>query len=165
MRFFMQKGFTRKLIISMVCVILLNFCFAPSARASSFGGEMMKLMRNFATGIADVAASVAQLAVTGEWHFAVDGPGSGKPDGNEYWREQEDFQYPILQVSPELIFAGEIELLDVNFISDINSRPHKIELKDDSGLTELRKAVATWYVTLRTIAVVRTSFSTYIYGY
>ncbi len=169
MKFFMQKGFTRKLIISLVCIILLNFCFAPNVSASSFGGEMMKLIRGFTTGLADAAASVVQFAVTGEWHFAVDSKGSGQPDrsgsNGEYWIKDTEFEYPILQVSPELIFAGEIELLDVNFISEINSRSHIIELKDDSGLKKLREVVASWYVTLRTIAVVRTFISTYIYGY
>lgn len=169
MKFFMQKGFTRKLIISIVCIILLNFCFAPKVSASSFGGEMMKLIRSFTTGLADAAASVVQLAVTGEWHFAVDNKGTGAPDKNgdkgEYWIKQNNFRYPIIQVSPELIFAGEIELLDANFISDNSSKKYEIELKNDSGLKELRKVVASWYVTLRTIAVVRTFISTYIYGY
>ncbi len=165
MKIFMRKGFTQKLIISIVFIILLNFCFAPKVSASSFGGEMMKLIRSFATGIADVAAAVVQLAVTGEWRTAVADKGSGKPDGNEYWIGESNFEYPILQVSPELIFAGEIELLDVNFISEINSRSHVIELKNDSGLKKLREVVASWYVTLRTIAVVRTFISTYIYWY
>lgn len=167
MKFFMQKGFTRKLIIAIVSITLLNFCFAPNvqAKAGFFGGEMMKLIRDFAKGLSDVAATVVQLAVTGEWHFAVDTEGSGRPDGSDYWIKEDNFQYPILQVSPELIFAGEIELLDVNFISDVNSRNHTIELKDDSGLKKLREIVATWYVTLRTIAVVRTFISTYIYWY
>lgn len=170
MKFFMRKGFTQKLIIAIVAITLLNFCFVPSvhAKVGFFGGEMMKLIRDFAKGLGDAAASVAQLAVTGEWHFAVDREGTGKPDRSgdksEYWIKEDNFQYPILQVSPELIFAGEIELLDVNFISDVNSRSHRIELKDDSGLKTLRNVVASWYVTLRTIAVVRPFISSYIYG-
>lgn len=171
MKFFMRKGFTQKLIIAIVSITLLNFCFAPSvhAKVGFFGGEMMKLIRDFATGLADVASAVVQLAVTGEWHPAVDNEGSGIPDKSgdkgEYWIKQDNFKYPILQVSPELIFAGEIELLDANFISDNSSKKYEIELKDDSGLKKLREVVASWYVTLRTIAVVRTFISTYIYGY
>lgn len=153
MKNFMQKGFIRKLIISIICVILLNFCFAPNVQAK-YGGEMTVLMREFATAIADVAATVVQLGVTGEWSSAVAKKGSGSPDGSDYWIRQSNFQYPILQVSPELIFAGEIELLDVNFIAPINSRDYTIELKNDNGLAKLRDIVAGWYVTLRTIAIV-----------
>ncbi|MDE5831076.1 MAG: hypothetical protein K2H53_05610 [Clostridia bacterium] len=153
MKIFMQKGFIRKLIVSIVCVILLNFCFAPNVQAK-YGGEMTVLMREFATAIADVAATVVQMGVTGAWDFAVDSPGSGNPSGNDYWIKADKFRYPILQVSPELIFAGEIELLDVNFITPVNSRSHTIELKNDNGLKTLRSIVASWYVTLRTIAIV-----------
>lgn len=153
MSIFMQKGFIRKLIISIVCVILLNFCFAPNVQAK-YGGEMTILMREFATAIADVAATVVQLGVTGEWTYAIGKKGTGIPDGSNYWIKESNFQYPLLQVSPELIFAGEIELLDVNFITPVNSRDYTLELKDDSGLTKLRSIVASWYVTLRTIAIV-----------
>lgn len=153
MNIFMQKGFIRKLIISIVCVILLNFCFAPNVQAK-YGGEMTVLMREFATAIGDVAASVVQLGVTGKFISAVDRKGTGSPDGSDYWIKESKFQYPILQVSPELIFAGEIELLDVNFITPVNSRSYELELKNDSGLVKLRSIVASWYVTLRTIAIV-----------
>lgn len=161
MKFSRKKGFGKKLIISIICIVILNFCFTPfwgkvSAQTeSTFGGKMMSLVRDFATGIADAGASLVQLGVTGEWLNAVDRPGSGTPDqGVDYWIKQEKFRYPILQVSPELIFANEIELLDVNFISPVNNKDYALNLKDDSPLDMLRKIVSGWYVTLRTIAVV-----------
>lgn len=164
MKFSKKKGFCEKLIISIICILLLNFCFTPftgkvSAQTeSTFGGKMMGIVRDFVTGIADAAASLVQLGVTGEWLNAVDEPGSGTPDTSapkgEYWIKKDKFRYPILQISPELIFANQIELLDVNFVAPINNKDYALNLKDDSPLEMLRGIVSGWYVTLRTIAVV-----------
>lgn len=67
----MQKNFIQKLIVSIVCVLLLNFCLAPSTQAASFGGKMMEYIRDFATAIGDVMASTVQFGVTGEWNWAT----------------------------------------------------------------------------------------------
>ena len=76
MKIFTSKSFTNKFIISIVCVILLNFCIAPCVKAeTSFGGKMMSIIRDFVTAVADVAASLVQLGVTGEWMYAVDKEG------------------------------------------------------------------------------------------
>ena len=80
MKIFTSKNLISKLIISILaCLILVNFCMAPSVRAggTSFGGKMMSIMRDFTTAIADVAASVIQLGMTGNWLYAVDNKGSG----------------------------------------------------------------------------------------
>ena len=156
MKIFTKRSITQKLIISIVCVILLNFCITPNVQAkSSFGGKMMGLMRSFATGIADVAAALIQFGVTGEWIWVVDKKGSGMPNGSDYWTSTKNFNYPILQISPELIFANEIQLLDANFISPVkDAGDYAIGLKDASPLLKLRNVISGWYVTLRTIAVV-----------
>lgn len=156
MKIFTNKNFAQKLILAIVCVILLNFCIAPGVQAASFGGKMMGLIRSFATSIADVVGSLVQFGVTGNWIWAIDEKGSGEPDEeNDYWIKSSKFQYPILQVSPELIFANKIQMLDVNFISDIkDSDEYTIGLDDTSALQKLRNIVAGWYVTLRTIAIV-----------
>lgn len=155
MKNFTSKGFMHKLIISIVCVILLNFCIAPVSQAS-FGGKMMSLIVEFATAIADVAATVVQLGLTGEWHYAVAENSSGIPDDDSgYWVKSGKFNYPVLQVSPELIFANKIELLDANFVTGGNTnKNYLVELEDESALNKLRSIIASWYVTFRTIAIV-----------
>ena len=158
MKLLRNKNLIQKLIIAIVCITLLNFCMAPKVQAD-FGGQMMSYIRDFATAIADVAVTVVQLGLTGEWNYAVDSTGSGTPDDSapkgDYWVTSGKFEYPILQVSPEIIFANKIQLLDVNFISDLKSADNYfVKLDDTSGLTKLRSIIATWYVTLRTIAVV-----------
>lgn len=172
MKKFTNKKFMQKLIIAIVSVIMLNFCITPPVQAS-FGGTLMSMMIDFSTAIADVVGALVQFGVTGKWIDAVDGKGSGKvvvlgtaDDGTEgyvdaegeqrntYWVDNANIEYPILQVSPELIFANEIELLDANFITGSSSEEFAIELEDDAPLETLRKIIASWYVTLRTIAVV-----------
>lgn len=155
MKFFTNNNFIRKLMIAIVCVILLNFCFAPTAKAASnFGGKMMGYMRSFSVGIADVVASLVQFGVTGKWSPATGGAGTGKPSGSDYWVKESKFEYPILQISPELIFANQVQLLDINFISPISNENYLLSLEDTSVLETLRNIIAGWYVTLRTIAVV-----------
>lgn len=166
MKKFTSKNIFEKFIVVIVCVILLNFCISPVAQATddsggtSFGGKMMAIMRDFTTAIADVAASVVQLGMTGEWNYAVAERGTGKPDTSapkgDYWVKQTEFRYPILQISPEVIFANKVQLLDANFISPqtTDSSKYLIEAKNTAPISTLRKIVASWYVTLRTIAVV-----------
>ena len=150
-----NKKFSNKLIISIVCVLMLNFLFVPKAQAS-FGGEMMSLMIDFTAGLADAMGSLVQMGVTGRWIPAVDIQGTGEHDDEDsYWTKSEKFQYPILQISPELIFANEIQLLDANFVSKLkDASNYAIPLKDESGLKLLREIIASWYVTLRTLAIV-----------
>lgn len=166
MKKFTSKNIFEKFIVVIVCVILLNFCISPVAQATddsggtSFGGKMMAIMRDFTTAIADVAASVVQLGMTGEWNYAVAERGSGKPDRSgpksDYWVKDTEFRYPVLQISPEVIFANKVQLLDANFISPngTNRSGYLVEAKNTSPISSLRRIVASWYVTLRTIAVV-----------
>lgn len=159
MKIFTNKNFIQKLIIAIVSVILLNFCFAPPVHAS-FGGTLMDLMVSFSTAIGDVVGSLVQFGVTGKWGPAVDENGSGQvlleegEERNSYWIKDDEFKYPVLQVSPELIFANEIEILDANFITSDDGKKFIVGLEDKEALDILRRIIASWYVTLRTIAVV-----------
>lgn len=161
MKIFTSKNLISKLIISILaCLILVNFCMAPSVKAegTSWGGKMMSIMRDFTTGIADVAGLLVQFGMTGKWSAAVDEAGTGVPDGNgsksDYWISSDKFRYPILQVSPEVIFSNKVQLLDANFITDTGNNDYLVEAQDTSPLSSLRSIIAGWYVTLRTIAVV-----------
>lgn len=159
MKKFTSKNIFEKFILAIVCVILLNFCIAPSSQAAggtSFGGKMMSIMRDFTTAIADVAASVVQLGMTGEWNYAVADRGNVTTSGHDYWIKESEFRYPMLQISPEVIFANKVQLLDADFISSkaTNNDDYLVQAKNVSPISTLRRIVASWYVTLRTIAVV-----------
>lgn len=102
--------------------------------------------------------SLIQYGMTGKWTGAVDDPGTGEPDfqgsKSDYWKKK-NFEYPIIQISPELIFANKVQLLDANFISEVKpSSEYSVALKNDGILSTLRKLISSWYVTLRTIAII-----------
>ena len=101
----------------------------------------------------DVAISVVQFGITGEWHYAVGDKGSGIPDDDTYFIKKDKFQYPLIQISPELIFANQIQLLDANFI-DTSSRTYVIQSTNGTGIQALKDAIANWYATLRWISIV-----------
>lgn len=153
MKIFTNKNIIQKIVIAFVLVMMLNFCLAPNVHAS-FGGKLMGYIRDFATALADVVISVVQLGVTGEWIYAVDDKGTGTTDSDvDYWIKDSKFQYPIIQISPELIFANEIEVLDADFIGGTVGKTYALE-SDSSALEAVRQVIASWYVTLRTIAIV-----------
>ena len=161
MKLLRNKNLIQKLIIAIVCITLLNFCMAPKVQAD-FGGKMMEYIRGFATALGDVAISLVQLGVTGSWTYAVDDKGTGEAqivDGkrSDYWIKDNKFQYPVIQLSPELIFGDKVELLGIDFIGGDNGAEgdDKYILKTDgSAIESLRVIIASWYVTLRTIAIV-----------
>lgn len=161
MKLLRNKNLIQKLIIAIVCITLLNFCMAPKVQAD-FGGKMMSYIRDFATALGDVAISLVQFGVTGNWTYAVDEKGSGEVQGvngkrSDYWIKDSKFEYPIIQLSPELIFGDKVELLGIDFIGGDNGAEgdDKYILKTDgSAIESLRVIIASWYVTLRTIAIV-----------
>ena len=93
--------------------------------------------------------SLIQLGITGEWNYAVAEDGSGYfdnnatlPDGGDeygdkykdFWKKTENFNYPVIQLSPELIFADEVELLSIDFFGGRKGteRQYEIKLKDNT---------------------------------
>lgn len=54
-------------------------------------------------------------------------------------------KYPNFKYSPEEIFSGEIDLLDINFINASNS---------DTSWNQIRNTISQWYQILRMIAIV-----------
>ena len=116
----------------------------------------MGYILEFTTAIADVVGSLVQLGLTGEWHPATDANAAVKVNGgSDYFIKESDLKYPILQISPEVIFSNKMQMTDANFISNLKDKSeYRIQLKDDSALKLLRDIISGWYVTLRTIAVV-----------
>ena len=156
MKNFMQRGFVQKLIISIVCcMIMLNFCITSTVQAS-FGGKLMTHIIDFAAGIADVIGSIVQFGLTGHLDSAVDSnEGKVESDLRGYFKKKGIVDYPILQVSPEVIFANGVQFLDVNFVSNLKPKSeYRVTLEDQNVLETLRNVIAGWYVTLRTIAIV-----------
>lgn len=63
--------------------------------------------------------------------------------------------YPVIKLSPEMIFANKVELFNINFISKLN--PDDYEVKSDdttSSIEALRKTISGWYVAIRNLSLV-----------
>ena len=165
MKIFTNKNLIQKVIIVFLCVFLLNFCMTPSVQAS-FGGSLFSPMKKFITVVADIFITLVQWGITGNWISAVDNSTNAveTEKKDEVWDNGliglRKFEYPIIQISPELIFGNRIRLLDVDFIGNNNNGDYtedsgnRIVIGDGDVVTTLRSIIAGWYVTLRTIAIV-----------
>ena len=165
MKIFTNKNLIQKIILVFLCVFLLNFCMAPSVQAS-FGGSLFSPMKKFLTTVGDIFITLVQWGITGEWISAIDNTADAveTDKGKEVWDNGliglRQFEYPIIQISPELIFSNRIRLLDVDFIGNNNNGNYtedsgnRIVIGDGDVVTTLRSIIAGWYVTLRTIAIV-----------
>jgi len=167
MKIFTNKNLIQKLIVAIVIVTLLEFCIAPlQVNAATIGGTLAKPIRDLAVTIGDALISLTQYGVTGTWLDAVERNYRAKHEGvgSDYWSST--IRYPIIQLSPELIFANEVEILDANFVTSGSKDSYIISATQKSpteegkenntkgALEELRIIIASWYVTLRTLAVV-----------
>lgn len=158
MKLFTNKNLIQKLIIAIVAVTLLNFCIAPMQVKASIGGTLAKPIRDLAVTIGDALISIAQYGVMGTWIDAVERAANAETTGGkDFWVGS--VKYPIIQISPELIFSNQIEILSIDFIGGPDKENGYIieAKKDENGngaLDSLRKVIAGWYVTLRTVAAV-----------
>lgn len=178
MKLFTNKNLIQKLVIAIICVTLLNFCCVPRVQAA-YGGKLFEPMKAFLTAIGDISMSLIQWGVTGKWTDAVDNEGTAEygdsfseAEYKKFWVNSNKIRYSIIQISPELIFANKIELLSVDFIGQTETKkdangnvisPYiittKVKMNEDGSEMKspreiLRTIIASWYVTLRTIAIV-----------
>lgn len=159
MKIFTNKNLIQKLVIAIVAITLLNFCMAPRSQAAKIGGTLFKPMKEFLTTVGDVFMSLLYYGVTGDWIDSVDEKGSAEFGDNvdsDFWEKANKIRYPIIQLSPELIFSNKIEMLDIDFISKPSGDSSSKYLipAGNGARAELRNVIASWYVTLRTIAIV-----------
>ncbi len=132
MKIFTKKNLIQKIILVFLCVFLLNFCMAPHVEAS-FGGSLFSPMKKFITAVSDIFISLVQWGITGNWISAVDNSsGAVETDKKgDVWDNGliglRKFEYPIIQISPELIFSNKIQLLDVDFIGNNGGNNYTVD--------------------------------------
>ena len=164
MKIFTNKNLIQKLIVAIVAVTLLEFCIAPlQVKAATVGGTLAKPIRDLAVTLGDAFISLAQYGITGTWIDAVDrltwADKDSKAESSKFWISK--VRYPLIQLSPELIFANEVEILDANFVTVgekesyiLGAKNGKVTGDEKGALEQLRIIIASWYVTLRTLAIV-----------
>ncbi len=156
MKIHKNKKIIQKMIIALVCIISLNFCVPNIACAAEFGGTLMTMVKDLVAGVGDVIMMFIQYGFTGEMIYPVDEADSGYVVTSGYYSDyfKDEIRYPIIQVSPELIFADEIEMLSIDFIGGTEGKSYVLDAENGGVIDTLRTIIASWYVTLRTIAIV-----------
>lgn len=173
MKFLTNKGITQKTIITLVIVILTSFCI-PAPVQADVGGKLMDPIVKFVVAVFDSLQHVLEYVMIGETHsFMSEVADSYDEDNwtdverdvlanpqnyntvtnNEFmdaqWFGIDAVNIPYITYTPELIFSNQVPALDVNFINP------SVPGNDDRNIAkQLRPTIASWYVAIRTIAIV-----------
>lgn len=173
----------KKIIISLVCVILFNFSVPKKSNAfwltDLLGGTVNDVFSIAITPITtlawileDTAMAIIQVIATGNFGvWSLLKPAVPATDDERKLASETNLPvvvitddygagnliYPDIKLSPEEIFANKIPLLDINFIS-----PNKTQKEmDDPNYTAyghiaymLRDTIRNWYNALKLIAIV-----------
>ena len=173
----------KKIIISLVCVILFNFSVPKKSNAFWLtdlpGGTVNDVFSIAITPITtlawileDTAMAIIQVIATGNFGvWSLLKPAVPATDDERKLASETNLPvvvitddygagnliYPDIKLSPEEIFANKIPLLDINFIS-----PNKTQKEmDDPNYTAyghiaymLRDTIRNWYNALKLIAIV-----------
>lgn len=168
MKFFTKKSAAQKIIITLVMVVLVNFSI-PKPVQADFGGLLMSPIITFATALLDVVQHGLEKLMLGETsNFMKDISAkqldsNGEPSGISIDVNQEidgsflgwdDVNVPVIQYTPEEIFANRVPALDINFITPSVQTGNKETDEKMNVAIKLRPTIASWYVAIRNLAVV-----------
>lgn len=194
MKNFTKKSILQKTIIAIILALLLSNFIVPTYSHADIGGVLMDPVTDFLCTIGDAVINVLQRCMTGDWGtgFRLDGgflenakdydfdETITKDNANEaidpngdhpfnktiITKNVQDYYIPVATYSPEQIFAGNVEGLDINFINPNFKGEYEKDsdgnIKKDSegnpiplsSAAKLQPTIATWYVALRNLTVV-----------
>jgi len=124
----MKKETTKRILIAILIVTLFNF-ISPTISHGSLGGALFEPIAELLRKVADLVMEGLQEIFTGDGEIEV----------NDTYN---------IKYSPGIIFANKVPSMDVNFF-----KPGE-EYTTKSSAKVLQPIVATWYKTLRAIALV-----------
>lgn len=167
MKLFTNKGIVQKTIIAIVIVILTTFCI-PGTVHADLGGKLMSPITNFVALIFDGVQHMLERTMLGEYNTFMKDIGSGEYETQAKSSASIDtdefidavffglnkVNVPVITYTPEAIFSNQVPALDVNFINpSIKTGNDETDQKMNIAM-KLRPTIASWYVALRSIAVV-----------
>ena len=173
-----KKGLFKKLIITIMTIVLLSATVVPTTAYASVGGVMrdviidffaflgdgvMILLQNIMVpnsddGLNDLLDDNNQVMV--EWDSlpadaksSLDGQKMATVDldyMDKTWTGADKEKYPNFKYSPEEIFKGKINILAIDYV-----KPHDV---DNNSATKsvaetLHDTIAGWYISLRNLAL------------
>ncbi len=163
MKFFTNKGVVQKTVIAILIVILTTFV-TPTTVQADWGGKLLSPIFAFVTAIFDGIQHLLEMTMLGETEgFMKDINDSdlynlpGTPGGSIETDEAIDGSFfgidavnvPMIRYTPEAIFQNQVPALDINFIN-----PSVKGDDERNTAVQLRATISSWYLALRSIAVV-----------
>lgn len=172
MKFFTNRSITKKVLIVILTVMLLTFSIPKPVHAA--GGILLGPLTALCTTLVDSVQHILERFMLGEWNtFMKDvndkdsynsNPGGaanvnldadGVKIGGAWWGDFTGTEIPVIQYTPEEIFANRVPALDVNFIKPSVTTPRGEEWDKEHNIAmKLQPVIASWYVAMRTLALV-----------
>lgn len=168
MKFFTNQCVVQKIVISIVIVILTTFCIPVSTVQADWGGKLASPIVTFVVAIFDGVQHLLERAMLGETSgFMKDiEPGNYKESATSSAEITTDefidatffglnaVNVPVITYTPEEIFSNKVPALDINFINpSVKTGDNETDQKMNIAI-KLRPTIASWYLALRSIAVV-----------
>lgn len=151
----------QKIAIVLICLLMFNFIAPTYVSNADVGGVLFSPIKTLILTVGDVAMHMVELCFYGKWTDVVLDDFCGwKNEDEDYnmWDGTDSdgvITYPVIKLSPEMIFANKVELFNINFISKLN--PDDYEVKSDnttSSIEALRETISGWYVAIRNLSLV-----------
>lgn len=162
MKFFTNKGIVQKTVISLLIVILTTFAVPTTTVQADVGGKLMNPIINLVTALFDGIQHLLEMAMLGESSSFMKDIGSGDYEEtssgptittNEFidatFFGLNKINVPVINYTPEAIFSNQVPALDINFIEP------SVQGDDERNVAvQLQGVISSWYLALRSIAVV-----------
>ncbi len=171
MKNFTNRSKLKKVLIVILTVMLLTFSVPKPVHAA--GGILLGPITALCTTLVDSVQHILERFMLGEWNtFMKDvndkdsynsNPGGaanvnldadGVKIGGAWWGDFTGTEIPVIQYTPEEIFANRVPALDVNFIKPSVTTGDDNWDKEHNIAMKLQPVIASWYVAMRTLALV-----------
>lgn len=171
MKFFTNRSKLKKIVIVILTVMLLTFSVPKPVHAA--GGILLGPITALCTTLVDSLQHLLERFMLGEWNSfmkdisdtgsynnngggttTVDLDEQGVKIGGAWWGDFTGTEIPVIQYTPEEIFANKVPALDVNFIKPSVTTGDPNWDNDHNIAIKLRPTIASWYIAMRTLALV-----------
>ncbi len=170
MKIFTNRSVTKKVLIVIITVMLLTFSVPKPVNAA--GGILLGPITALFTTIVDGFQHLLETFMLGEYNpfmkeiddtdsYNSNGGGAtvnldsqGIEIGGAWWGDITGTQIPVIQYTPEEIFSNKVPALDVNFIKPSVTTGNAEWDNEHNIAIKLRPTIASWYIAMRTLALV-----------
>lgn len=171
MNIFTNRSKLKKIVIVILTVMLLTFSVPKPVHAA--GGILLGPLTALCTTLVDSIQHILEMFMLGETSpFMKDledvdyyndelGGGAtinldaqGTEIGGAWWGDITGTEIPVIQYTPEEIFSNKVPALDVNFIKPSVTTGNATWDNEHNIAIKLRPVIASWYIAMRTMALV-----------